>query len=100
MASIVPGAPKLVPGTSRTHRTLLASVPQVIAECLPPVCINQWLALAQGLPNRCQAHDERTPLLLESVPGDRRVPVPRWRQPMASIAPGAPRQNTRVQTPR
>jgi hypothetical protein len=92
MASIAPGAPK----TGARHMTNaphLASIrPPGTAECLSPVCINQWLALLQRLPNWCQAHHEPITFLLASVPpSHRRVPAPRLHQPMASIAPGAPK---------
>ena len=48
---------------------LLASVPRVTTEYLSPGRVSQWLALPQGLPNWCQAHEERNAPLLASVPG-------------------------------
>ena len=60
------------PQTGARHMTNaphLASIrPPGTAECLSPVCINQWLALLQRLPNWCQAHHEPITFLLASAP--------------------------------
>jgi hypothetical protein len=68
MASITPAAPELVPGTSRAHHTFASICPPSHRRVLSPGGVNQWLALPQGPPNWCQAHDEDTALLLASAP--------------------------------
>ena len=82
-----------------TNAPHLASIrPPGTAECLSPVCISQWLALPQGLPNWCQAHDERINQWLALLQR-----LPNWCQAhhedTALLLASAPRVTTKCLSP-